>query len=201
MMITGSSAMKSEQIIVRHGLRTISRARGAVIRYERPLGVSSETETMVTLRGQANQSIVSDTIQGGGGGGRGDGGISPRGGGGGGQRRPRRARPPEADIIIFPRVSLLLEEMAHEVTDVTARHAARPGPHGHTPRRNHEEDACQAGPPLHSWLLDDLGSAGSYFWKQYSVTKRGPTATAVEPGVWQQGQRGARCTSPGALSF
>ena len=78
MMITGSSAMKSEQIIVRHGLRTISRARGAVIRYERPLGVSSETETMVTLRGQANQSIVSDTIQGGGGGGRGDGGIRPR---------------------------------------------------------------------------------------------------------------------------
>ena len=63
MMITGSSAMKSEQIIVRHGLRTISRARGAVIRYERPLGVSSETETMVTLRGQANQStnFVSDT--------------------------------------------------------------------------------------------------------------------------------------------
>ena len=80
MMITGSSAMKSEQIIVRHGLRTISRARGAVIRYERPLGVSSETETMVTLRGQANQStnFVSDTIQGGGGGGRGDGGIRPR---------------------------------------------------------------------------------------------------------------------------
>ena len=49
-MITGSSAMKSEQSIVRHGLRTISRARGAVIWYEIPLGVSeSVTITLANV--------------------------------------------------------------------------------------------------------------------------------------------------------